>query len=182
MRRVYRRTSWRDVARLLAVAWRWQLNNPADSRSTRHLAVHTPAHAVASPWPPWPWLFTDESPMKRDNWHGVYTLQPVVQPVVQPVGWTMQMRPAKRRWSGPARTFMTSLRHSKAAVWTVDDVARSTEMNIQNISCSRLYNRSKGVHTLWHSGVEPRSANECRISAQTSAPVLPNPNPTNPNP
>ena len=40
------------------------------------------------------------------------------------------MRPAKRRLSGPARTFMTSLRHSKAAVWTVDDVARSTEMNM----------------------------------------------------
>jgi len=45
------------------------------------------------------------------------------QPVVQLVGWTMQMSPAKRRLSGPARTFMTSLSwYSKAAVWTVDDV------------------------------------------------------------
>ena len=29
------------------------------------------------------------------------------QPVVQTVGWTMQMSPAKRRLSGPARTLMT---------------------------------------------------------------------------
>ena len=55
--------------------------------------------------------------------HGVHTLQPVAQPV----GWTMQMSRAKRRLSGPARTFMASLRHSKAAAWTVDDVARLIE-------------------------------------------------------
>jgi len=30
--------------------------------------------------------------------------------------------PAKRRLSGPAKTFMTSLCHCKAAVWRVDDV------------------------------------------------------------
>jgi len=39
----------------------------------------------------------------------------------------MQMSPAKRRLSGPAMTLVTSLRHSKAAVWTVDDVARLME-------------------------------------------------------
>ena len=36
----------------------------------------------------------------------------------------MQMIAAKRHLSGLARTFMMSLRHSKAAVWTADDVAR----------------------------------------------------------
>jgi len=36
-------------------------------------------------------------------------------------GWiTMQMSPAKRRLRRPARMFMTSLRHSKAAVWTLN--------------------------------------------------------------
>ena len=36
-------------------------------------------------------------------------VQSVVQPVVQPVVSTMQMSPAKRRLSGPARTLMMSL-------------------------------------------------------------------------
>jgi len=59
---------------------------------------------------------------------GVHTLQPVVQPV----GLTMQMSPAKRRLSGPVRTFMTSPRHIKAAVRTVDDVIdASNRMNIK---------------------------------------------------
>jgi len=49
---------------------------------------------------------------------GVYTFLPVVQPVVQLVGWTKHMSPAKRRLRGPARTFVTSLRHRKADVWT----------------------------------------------------------------
>ena len=46
-----------------------------------------------------------------DSWASCYSLQPAVwtQPVVQPVGWTMQMSPAMRRLSGPARTLMTSL-------------------------------------------------------------------------
>ena len=46
-----------------------------------------------------------------DSWASCYTLQPAVwtQPVVQPVGWTMQMSPAMRRLSVPARTLMTSL-------------------------------------------------------------------------
>jgi len=34
------------------------------------------------------------------------------------------MSPAKRRLSGPARTLTIRLTRSKAAVWTVDDVAR----------------------------------------------------------
>ena len=60
-------------------------------------------------------------------WHRVYTLQPVVQPAVgtqpvvgalQPVGWTMQMSPAKRLLSGPARTLMTSLgRRLRGQYW-----------------------------------------------------------------
>jgi len=58
-----------------------------------------------------------------------YTLQPVVQPV----GWTMQMSVAKRRLSGPARTLLTSLgSRSKAAVWTVDDVASLIEILKRN--------------------------------------------------
>ena len=39
-----------------------------------------------------------------------------IQPIVQPVGWTVQMSPVRLRLSGPARTFMTSLCHSKVAV------------------------------------------------------------------
>jgi len=47
----------------------------------------------------------------------------------------MQMSRAKRRLNGPARTFMTSLRRSKAAVWTVDDTCGSFDrMNIHNVS------------------------------------------------
>ena len=51
----------------------------------------------------------------------------------------MQMSRAKRRLNGPARTFMTSLRRSKAAVWTVDDTCGSFDrMNIHNVSTSWL--------------------------------------------
>jgi len=39
----------------------------------------------------------------------------------------MQVSTAKRRLNGPARTLMASFRRIKAAVWTVDDVARLIE-------------------------------------------------------
>ena len=42
-------------------------------------------------------------------WHGDYTSRPALQPVVQPVGWTMQMSPAKWRFSGPARQLALSV-------------------------------------------------------------------------
>jgi len=50
-------------------------------------------------------MFSCDCRRIQAQWHGVYT----VQPVVQPVGWTVQMSPAKRRLSRPARTLMTSL-------------------------------------------------------------------------
>ena len=60
--------------------------------------------------------------------HDVYTLQPVVQPV----GWTMQMSPAKRRLSGPARTLMTSLgwraQQGGCVDSSLDHVARLIEL------------------------------------------------------
>jgi len=39
----------------------------------------------------------------------------------------MQISLVKRCLSGPARTFIAPLRHSKAAAWTADDVARVIE-------------------------------------------------------
>jgi len=57
------------------------------------------------------------------DWHVTRCLH-FTSRCTQPVAWTMRMSPAKRRLGCPASTFMTSLRHSKAAVWTVDDVAR----------------------------------------------------------
>jgi len=50
----------------------------------------------------------------------------------------MQMSAAKRRLSGPARTLMTSLRHSKVSVWTLDSrrCGAFDRMNIhKKLSC-----------------------------------------------
>jgi len=53
----------------------------------------------------------------------------------------MQISLAKRRLSGPARTFIAPLRHSKAAAWDSRRCGACDRMNIQNISSSRWYNR-----------------------------------------
>jgi len=63
-----------------------------------------------------------------------YTVCTLLQLVVQPVGRTMQTSPAKRRLSGPAMTLTTSLRHSKAAVWTAQ-----TMWHVWSNDCSKRF-------------------------------------------
>jgi len=89
-----------------------------------------------------------------------FTLQPAVQHVVQRVVMFMNLWTIYKsnilnsysqlynqldelcKWARPSTTFMTSLHHSKAAVWTVDSVACLIERIFKTFSsanCNRLY-------------------------------------------
>jgi len=70
----------------------------------------------------------------------------------------MQMSQAKRRLSGPAKTLMTPLRHSKAVVWTVDDVTRLIEWIFKTFRPA-VFTRTSGITVFFSS--------HCQTGVQT---------------